>query len=248
MGIERILKDRKIAINRKAPPTPEKIVRARAEATRFAGTMFPRVRGLFKHTGQNGAEKNPFPMDDEAARDLLGLWEKAGLVKIEGARGGVRVFPRNARAVRYLTGIWLEELVYLAAMEHDPDDVLVTVSLLWSAKGCELKNEIDVISLKRRRLTLFSCKSGDFDLQNNTHRGELVEALYEIDVLQRYLTNDEAGAALATTADLMNERAPQGPRPFFPSFHCRADLLGVGLIGQDDLVWDRLVEVVGRAL
>ncbi len=162
-----------------------------------------------------------------------------GLVE---ARGGLLI-AADAAARRYLSGGWLEELVFLAAEAAGADEALVGQRVRWRAGGHEGENEIDVLARFGERLAFFSCKALAADLERDdpAHRKRLMSALDEADNLMDHFGGPQDTAALVVSTDLFAEEARVAR---YQQLHGKAAALRVSLISLERLGWADLVRAV----
>ena len=153
----------------------------------------------------------------------------------------------HSEAKRYLSGGWLEELAWLAAIEAGADEAVFAQTLYWSAKGYHGQNEIDLIVRKGSRLGFTSCKAvnSDFDSDSQKQRGRLMDALHEADNLVDHFGNDGDRVAILVTADLIDELRDQ---PRYIALMGKAAVLDVRVIPLEELGWDKLVAAMGELI
>lgn len=153
----------------------------------------------------------------------------------------------HAEARRYLSGGWLEELAWHAAIEAGADEAVFSQTVNWSAKGYHGKNEIDLIVRRNDRLGFISCKAvnSDFDSDNRKQRNRLMEALHEADNLVDHFGGDQDRVAVLVTADLIDEIKDQ---PRYMALMGKAAVLDVRIIPLEELGWSKLVSAVGELI
>ena len=153
----------------------------------------------------------------------------------------------HSAAKRYLSGGWLEELAWLAAIEAEADEAVFSQSLIWNAKGYHGQNEIDLIVRKGDRLGFTSCKAvnSDFDSENKKQRSRLMEALHEADNLVDHFGKEGDRVAILVTADLIDELRNQ---PRYMTLMGKAAALDVRVIPLEELGWDTLVSALGELI
>jgi len=191
----------------------------------------------------------------EAIRDIaLGRGEHrplrdAALVRLLAAHGLVeersgRAVAADAAARRYLSGGWLEELVFMAAEAAGADEALVGQRVRWRAGGHEGENEIDVLARFVDRLAFFSCKAlaAELEREDQAHRKRLMSALDEADNLMDHFGGPQDKAALVVSTDLFAEEARLVR---YEQLHGKAAALRVSLISLEKLGWTDLVRAIG---
>ena len=174
---------------------------------------------------------------------LLRHMEVAGLIREEHL-GGVGV---ETKARRYLSGGWLEELVWLAAHEAGADEAVFGQVVGWEVKGFTGENEIDLLMRKHDRLAFVSCKAlrSELDINDKKHRNRLMEAVHEADNLADHFGRQGEKVAVVVTTDLFDEMK-NAPR--YQALMGKAAVLDVRVIALEELVWDRLVEAMRELL
>lgn len=141
----------------------------------------------------------------------------------------------------YLSGAWLEELVFLAHEEAGVDEVYFGQEVEWSVNGVKGKNEIDVIARRGDLLSFTSCKTIRVG-KSTGHMEKLREFLTETDYWNIHFAQNKGRALLVTTADFYDELNRQCHR--YPQLLARASILDVSLSGLEDLKWEKLLGVV----
>lgn len=69
---------------------------------------------------------------------------------------------KDPNVVDYLKGFWLEEYVYLAALEANPDHVACGVKI---SRNSQANNELDVIVVHNNRMLVIECKALKFKIK-----------------------------------------------------------------------------------
>ncbi len=157
--------------------------------------------------------------------------------------------PATNRDIRYISGGWLEELAWLAAMEAGADEAVFSQSLSWKVKGrhgeYHGENEVDLILRKGNRLGFTSCKAvgSVFESHNRKHRNRLMDALHEADNLADHFGGENDRVAVLVTADLIDEVRDQ---PRYMALMGKAAVLDVRIIPLEELGWDKLVAAIGE--
>ena len=143
----------------------------------------------------------------------------------------------------YLSGGWLEELIYFAHREAGVDEAYFAQDIEWRVKDIIGKNEIDVIARRGDVLSFTSCKTLRTEHRPN-HSSHLRRFLSEADYWDTHFANDMGRALLVTTADFVDEL--HNDRDRYPQLLARASILDVAVIGIEALQWDRLIETLDR--
>jgi len=156
--------------------------------------------------------------------------------------GGIHVADSVGR--RYLSGGWLEELAWLAAMDSGADEAVFGQVLGWEVKGFTGENEIDLIIRHDDHLTFVSCKSlrSELDMADRKLRHRLMDAVHEADNLVDHFGVQGERVAVLVTTDLFDEMKNV---PRYNALMGKAAVLDVHVIALEDLGWDRLVRAIG---
>ena len=141
---------------------------------------------------------------------------------------------------RYLSGGWLEELAWLAAMDAKADEAFYGQVIGWSVKGFTGENEIDLIMRQADRLGFVSCKAlrSVLDMHDRKHRNRLMDAVHEADNLADHFGRPGECVAVLVTTDLHDE--VRGV-PRYNALMGKAAVLDVRLISLEELKYDKLV-------
>ena len=220
----------------------ERLATQRADLLRAIAADYPafeRVRdGVCAKAGLA-----PERLRDAAARSLLELLRHHWLVRERDDR----FHAADAAARRFLTGGWLEELAWLAAMQAGADEALCSQVLSWEVQGFYGENEIDVIVRKGGRLGFISCKAlqSSFNADNRKQRSRLMDALHETDNLIDHFGRDGEQAAMLVTTDLIDE---ERDRPRYMTLMGKAAALKVRVIPLEELAWEPLVAAIGEVV
>lgn len=155
--------------------------------------------------------------------------------------------PSHSESKRYLSGGWLEELAWLAAIEAGADEAVFAQTLKWRASEYHGQNEVDLIVRKGDRLGFTSCKAvnSDFDSDSRKQRNRLMDALHEADNLVDHFGNEGDRVAILVTADLIDELRNQ---PRYIALMGKAAVLDVRVIPLEELGWDKLVSALGELI
>ena len=174
---------------------------------------------------------------------LLRQMEQTGLIR-EEQFGGVRV---DIKARRYLSGGWLEELVWLAANEAGADESVFGQVVGWEVKGFTGENEIDLLMRKGDRLAFVSCKAlrSELDISDKKHRNRLMDAVHEADNLADHFGQQGEKVAVVVTTDLFDELKNT---PRYQALMGKAAVLDVRVIALEELVWSKLVDAMRELL
>lgn len=146
----------------------------------------------------------------------------------------------DAEGRRYLSGGWLEELAWLAAMEAGADEALYGQLLGWKVREYTGENEIDLIARKGGELSFVSCKAlrSELDIHDRKHRNRLMDAVHEADNLTDHFGRDGERVAVLVTTDLFDELRGVAR---YNALMGKAAVLDVRIIPLEELDWDRLV-------
>ncbi|MFS8037553.1 Card1-like endonuclease domain-containing protein [Xanthobacter sp. AM11] len=212
---------------------PMEEARTRADLSRAIADAYPAFEAL-RDVALGRAE---YARARDAA--LLRLLAGHGLVETHAGRA----VAAGAVARRYLSGGWLEELVFLAAEAAGADEALVGQRVRWRAGGHEGENEIDVLARFGERLAFFSCKAlaAEMEREDQAHRKRLMSALDEVDNLMDHFGGPQDKAALVVSTDLFAEEARLVR---YEQLHGKAAALRVSLISLERLGWADLVRAV----
>ncbi|HHN73579.1 MAG TPA: DUF1887 family protein, partial [Thermopetrobacter sp.] len=156
-----------------------------------------------------------------------------------------RFHAADAAARRFLTGGWLEELAWLAAMEAGADEAIYAQGLGWRIGEYYGENEIDVIVRKSDQLGFVSCKAlqSEFNSESKKHRNRLMDALHEADNLCDHFGREGERVGILVTTDLIDEARNQ---PRYMALMGKAAVLDVRIIPLEELEWDPLVAAIGE--
>jgi hypothetical protein len=179
-----------------------------------------------------GGERPLSPPEQEMLARLLA----AGVVRSEDQ--GHVICEVNGK--RYLSGGWLEELAFLAAVGAGADEAVYGQNLTWSFKGYSGENEVDLIARRGDVLSFVSCKAlrSELDMQDRKQRNRLMDAVHEADNLADHFGHPGERVAVLVTTDLFDEMKGA---PRYSALMGKAAVLDVRIIALEDLGWDRLV-------
>ncbi len=242
MTIETILKQRGAWL--KATHGDPKVAQANAVLSRMIAdnyTLFETVRdAIFRATDDyvRRVAIAPHELDSDGVA-LLEQIEKHAMVIREP--GGNAICETKSR--RYLSGGWLEELAWLAAMEAGADEALFGQVIGWKVKEFSGENEIDLILREGDRLGFMSCKAlrSELDIQDRKHRNRLMDAVHEADNLCDHFGRPGEKVAVLVTTDLFDE-VKAAPR--YNALMGKAAVLDVEIIPLEGISWDKLVAAV----
>jgi hypothetical protein len=149
----------------------------------------------------------------------------------------------DVKSRRYLSGGWLEELAWLAAMEAGADEASFGQVIGWEVKGFTGENEIDLIARKDDRLCFVSCKAfrSDLDMHDRKQRHRLMDAVHEADNLADHFGRNGEKVAVLVTTDLYDE-IKDSPR--YLALMGKAAVLDVRIIALEELTWEKLVQAL----
>ena len=176
-----------------------------------------------------------------AEREMLDLLVVQQLIKGEGATLNVA----DAFSRRYLSGGWLEELAWLAAIEAGAEEAVYGQVLKWKVEEYTGENEIDLIARRGNRLAFVSCKAlrAELDMQDRKQRNRLMEAVHEADNLADHFGRDGERVAVLVTTDLHDELKGA---PRYLALMGKAAALDVRLISLERLNWQALVAAIAE--
>ncbi len=237
-SIAEILEDRGAFL--KGRPGDEDVARAREpllKAIEHNYTLFEPLRDKL-------LTKAGLPEEEAVARDLAGLIDRMLSHELLVRDDGI-IMARNAAARRFLSGGWLEELAWLAAMEAGADEAIFSQVLGWKVGDFYGENEIDVIVRKGDSLGFVSCKAlqSQFNSENRKHRNRLMDALHEADNLCDHFGREGERVGILVTTDLIDEARNQ---PRYMALMGKAAVLDVRIIPLEELEWDPLVAAIGE--
>ena len=141
---------------------------------------------------------------------------------------------------RYMSGGWLEELAWLAAIDAGAEEAFYGQVIGWSFKDFHGENEIDLIMRKKQSLGFVSCKAlrSELDMQDRKHRNRLMDAVHEADNLADHFGRPGECVAVLVTTDLIDEMKGA---PRYNALMGKAAILDVRLISLENLAYNRLV-------
>ncbi len=240
--IETILKERGAWL--KATHGDPEVARANAPISRMIAdnyVLFETVRdAVLKATDDyvHRVAMTPHPLDD-AGLALLAHMEKHSLISREPSGQAIC----DTKGKRFLSGGWLEELAWLAAIEAGADEALFGQVIGWKVKDFTGENEIDLIIREGDRLGFVSCKAlrSELDMHDRKHRNRLMDAVHEADNLCDHFGRDGEKVAVLVTTDLFDE-VKAAPR--YNALMGKAAVLDVEIIPLEGISWDKLVKAM----
>jgi hypothetical protein len=192
--------------------------------------IFRATESFMKHV-----EIIPETLTDQGHELVSALLEHRVVVKEQHGHEICEVAGR-----RYLSGGWLEELAWLAAMDAKADEAFYGQVIGWSVKGFTGENEIDLIMRRHNRLGFVSCKAlrSQLDMHDRKHRNRLMDAVHEADNLADHFGRDGECVAVLVTTDLHDELRGV---PRYNALMGKAAILDVRLISLEELGYEKLV-------
>jgi hypothetical protein len=224
----------------KGPGGDRHLAAARAGLTRRIADHYPVFERL-RDSLLRDAFDPPDPGQSHIAADLVAHLQRFGLVTAEAAGRPVA----HVAGKRFISGGWLEELAYLAAVEAGADEALYGQIVGWSAGGYAGENEIDLILRRDERLGFVSCKAlrSMLNIEDRKQRNRLMDALHEADNLADHFGRPGERVAILVTTDLHDEMRGV---PRYAALMGKAAVLDVRIIPLEELAWDRLVGAFSR--
>ena len=170
---------------------------------------------------------------------MLGQIEKHKMVMREPSGHAIC----ETKSKRYLSGGWLEELAWLAAIDAGADEAIYGQVIGWQVKGFTGENEIDLIVRKGETLGFLSCKAlrSELDMHDRKHRNRLMDAVHEADNLGDHFGMPGERVAVLVTTDLFDEDKNSVR---YNALMGKAAVLDVQIIALEDLGWDKLVAAI----
>jgi hypothetical protein len=237
--IERVLRERGAWL--KGASGDEIGAAARAELTRLIGARYARFEALRDALMRLELATTAAALEELAAavdaKDILEQMIDSELIVLTPS-GHLLI---DTRAKRYLTGGWLEELAWLAAISAGADEAIYGQVVGWEVKGYTGENEIDLIMRKGDALSFVSCKAlrSELDINDKKHRNRLMDAVHEADNLADHFGEKGEKVAVLVTTDLYDEIRDSAR---YQALMGKAAVLDVRLIALEELVWDKLLD------
>lgn len=202
---------------------------------------FEPVRDLVLARGSKDA--NPREQLTSHGHTIIDALHECGMID----RAAERPRPNHVAVKRYLSGGWLEELAWLAAMEAGADEALYGQPVSWQVGEYYGENEIDLILRRGERLGFVSCKAlqSEFDAENRKHRNRLMDALHEADNLADHFGKPGERVAVLVTTDLIDEMRDT---PRYTALMGKAAVLDVRIIPLEELGWNKLVSAMAELI
>lgn len=213
---------------------------ARQQLTRLIGENyidFERVRDGVMASPLSGGVKEPMgPAASDLQIEIVELMRRTSVL-IEG----ITVSENIGR--KYLSGGWLEELAWLAAVEAGAEEAVYGQVLGWKVDKYAGENEIDLIARQGELLTFVSCKAlrSELDMKDRKHRNRLMDAVHEADNLADHFGRNGERVAVLVTTDLHDEIRGA---PRYAALMGKAAVLDVRLISLEQLHWQDLVSAM----
>jgi len=179
--------------------------------------------------------------NNAVSKCLLQLFFKLGWIERDGPpHWGWRLATEDIDVVNYLKGKWLEEYTFLAHEAAGCDEIFYSQQLQWKVGDIVGENEIDVISRRGGVLSFTSCKTVQTYGMRNLEkiRAHMLEAEY----WDRHFADGNGRVLLVTTADFYDEI--HGSQHRYPTLLARASILGVDLVGLEEIKWDKFVKLI----
>ena len=203
--------------------------------------VFEKVRDhVFKATEDYIRRVPIAPSDlDQGSTEFIAAFEKHHMIIREPS--GQAICETKSR--RYLSGGWLEELAWLAAMEAGADEAVFGQVLGWEFKGYTGENEIDLIMRHGEALSFVSCKAlrSELNSQDRKLRNRLMDAVHAADNLGDHFGKPGEKVAVLVTTDLFDE---EHDVPRYIALMGKAAVLDVHVIALEDITWPRLVKAI----
>lgn len=145
----------------------------------------------------------------------------------------------EAQGRRYLSGGWLEELAWLAAVAAGADEAVFGQAVGWAVQGYSGENEIDLIMREGDRLGFVSCKAlrSVLDIHDKKHRNRLMDAVHEADNLIDHFGRPGDKVAILVTTDLFDETKGSAR---YNALMGKAAILDVRVIPLEEMAFDKL--------
>lgn len=236
--IESILKARKAWL--KGQPPDLQAVRERGEMTRIISgnyRVFEEVRDrVLRNTDSflRHVEIIPETLSVEGHSLVHELLNHSIILREEN---GHEICEAQGR--RYLSGGWLEELAWLAAVDAGADEAVFGQVIGWSVKGYSGENEIDLIMREGDRLGFVSCKAlrSELDMHDRKHRNRLMDAVHEADNLIDHFGRPGDKVAILVSTDLFDETRGVAR---YNALMGKAAVLDVRIIPLEEMGYNRL--------
>ena len=165
----------------------------RKAITKYLANHCDKLEYLFRAMNQlyagNDSEIKPQTLSNSPWGEVKVALDKLKESNLIDWDGNFTVTPMNEDARRYLTGGWLEEFAFWAAVDQGADHVMLEVTFDDNQTKKETPNEFDVVVVHNNRMLVVECKTGRFG-QNLQKDADII---YKLESLKNL-----AGGALAT--------------------------------------------------
>jgi hypothetical protein len=132
--------------------------------------------------------------------ELFGIFKYEGLIQ----HTNTSINFQSPEAARYIGGGWFEELIYLAALEAEVEEVALNVTGNLISKDGEVssvKNELDVVLLHNNHMMIVEAKTANWEHAVNSGQ----EAMSKLDSLSQHYGGSDIKAMIATFYPLPEE-------------------------------------------
>jgi len=214
------------------------LARQRLPHSRFLAEHFTAYDALRHHLFN--PDNHPMVVAPRQARPVIDYLTALGWINTDGAMVWRLAAIEGLRI--YLSGGWLEELVYCAHEAAGVDEAYFSQEIEWNVNGIVGKNEIDVLARRGDVLSFTSCKTLRAYRKGIGYVDQLRTFLAEADYWNIHFAEDKGRALLIVTADFLDELHNDAPR--YPLLLARASVLDVSVAGLEMLSWDSLIEAV----
>jgi hypothetical protein len=181
--------------------------------------------------------------DHEVRGQILEYLVEHNIVKL----GNNGTLPYDSPSLKFLSGGWLEELAWLAAMEAGAHEAVFGQVLGWKVDGYVGENEIDVITRYNETLTFISCKAfrAEFQASDKKHRHRLMDAVHEADNLADHFGLPNEKVAVLVTTDLFDEERGAAR---YSALMGKAAVLKVRIVPLEEMEWSKLVSAMANLM
>jgi hypothetical protein len=241
--IESLLKRRGAWL--KGEPVDINGARQRMALTRVIGENYQKFELLRDEllNAPNAKELDSSTVDAEIRGQIIESLVEHQIVRL-GSNG---TLPYDTPSLKFLSGGWLEELAWLAAMEAGAHEAVFGQVLGWKVEGYTGENEIDVIIRFDDALTFISCKAlrAEFQASDKKHRHRLMDALHEADNLADHFGQPNEKVAVLVTTDLFDEERGVAR---YSALMGKAAVLKVRIVSLEEMEWAKLVHAIGKLI
>lgn len=211
----------------------------RLPVSKYIAENYVVLASLSSYFQYNTPLNNPVrTLEQQKLVDLL----KEKNILIEDGRDWV---PTDQSAAQYLSGFWLEELAWAAALEAGADAAVYSQHITWGDDEFNGQNEIDVIAAFGDHITFISCKALRPHInpsKDQSRYKNLRMALHEADDLADHFGIEGDRVIYLTTVDMIHEAKDDAHR--MPSLAGKAKALDVQIIGLEQIGWVDLVAAI----